>query len=363
MTAPYIPPVQLIDARGNSPTFALSAAGSYMFPVSPTIYPVLLDTYDGTTIDTTYRWLPPVIAGAGAIAQGGGMISITLGTVAGAGAAMQSIESFTPSVANITAGGVLRQELAPSINTNRCWGFYTRPVGGAWTAATPVTDGYVLELDIAGTWGASIYNAGVRIWRQILPPPGPFFPATVNFQGLFASFNVMDLLTPAASIAVLEPSIITLPFGYHAINHTAGPAAAPTWASDGMSVIDTAGIYKTLFNGQTLQRIRAAGKFVALNNVSVAAEATIWTPAAGRKFRLMGYCLTAGGAAGNVVLKDNTAGAALPIVLPFGAIGANLTVVPPAMANGILSATAGNVLTATGAASQTLSGYLIGTEE
>jgi hypothetical protein len=77
----------------------------------------------------------------------------------------------------------------------------------------------------------------------------------------------------------------------------------------------------------------------------------------------MGYNLTALGAPGNVVLKDNTAGASLPIVLPFGAIGANLLSPYPGMGNGILSAAANNVLTATGAASQTLSGYLIGAEE
>lgn len=104
-------------------------------------------------------------------------------------------------------------------------------------------------------------------------------------------------------------------------------------------------------------------KIIPLSAVSVAAEVTIWTPAAGKKFRLLGYCLTSGTVGGTVTLKDNTAGATLPINCPFGAAAQTLIVVPPALGLGFLSAAAGNVLTATGAATQTLSGFLVGTEE
>lgn len=118
--------------------------------------------------------------------------------------------------------------------------------------------------------------------------------------------------------------------------------------------------YNFYHNGLTWDRQRTPNKFVTLNAVSIASEATIWTPAAGKKFRLLGYLLTSGTVGGNVTLKDNTAGTTIAI-LPFGAAAQPLA--GPNMNNGILSAAANNVLTATGTATQTLSGYLFGCEE
>jgi hypothetical protein len=63
---------------------------------------------------------------------------------------------------------------------------------------------------------------------------------------------------------------------------------------------------------------------------------------------------------GNVTLKDNTAGTTISI-LPFGASASTLT--SPTMGNGLMSAAVNNVLTATGVATQTLSGFIYGTEE
>lgn len=351
----------LVDATGNAPIFTPSALG-FLMPVTPQYDALLTDNFNGTTIDTVNRWQTPVVAGAGTMTQAGGSLVATLGTTASNGAAISSVESFEPSFGNMTVGTLVSIEASPGINTNRCIGFYTRP--GSFTAATPVQDGYVWEYDITGAFGASIYSGGTRIFRQVYPLGGAtFLPVGVAYQGLNVAFYFNNLQTPILTVPILQPATLNLPMGFHAINHTSGPTGAPTWSCASLVVIDQSGAVTTQFNGQTLSRTRSPGKFVALNAVSVAAEATIWTPATGRKFRLMGYCLTALGAAGNVVLKDNTAGASLPLVLPFGAIGANLTVVPPAMGNGILSAAANNVLTATGAASQTLSGYLIGTEE
>ena len=118
--------------------------------------------------------------------------------------------------------------------------------------------------------------------------------------------------------------------------------------------------YVALLNGTSWDRARTPNVFINLNNVAINAETTIWTPAAGKKFRLMGYSLTSGTVAGNVVLKDNTAGTTI-FTLPFGA--AAVPLISPPMGNGILSAAANNVLTATGAATQTLSGVIFGTEE
>ncbi len=117
--------------------------------------------------------------------------------------------------------------------------------------------------------------------------------------------------------------------------------------------------YAAIFNGATWDRWRTPNIWIPLNAVSINGEVTIWTPAAGKKFRLMGYNLVSGTVAGNVVIKDNTAGTT-KLILPFSAAGQDLY---DSFGNGILSAAANNVLTATGIATQTLSGYLYGTEE
>lgn len=118
--------------------------------------------------------------------------------------------------------------------------------------------------------------------------------------------------------------------------------------------------YDCVSNGLTLDMVRTASVFKPLTALAIATETTIWTPTAGRKFRVMGFVLTSGTVGGNVTIKDNTAGTTI-LVIPFGAAGT--PIMSPPMGNGILSAAANNVLTATGTATQTLSGYVYGTEE
>lgn len=115
-----------------------------------------------------------------------------------------------------------------------------------------------------------------------------------------------------------------------------------------------------IWNGSSWERFRTAPTYKNLSAVLITAETTIWTPAAGKKFRLMGYCVTQGVVTGAITLKDNTAGTTI-LIIPQNTLGqsqcASLSV------NGILSATANNVLTATGAATETITGYIFGTEE
>jgi hypothetical protein len=360
-----MPNVTLTDPSGLAIPLVIGPAGSAL-PVSPIPTVVFADNFDGTVIDVANRWSAPVLAGSGTLTQAGGNLIATLGTTASNGAALTSQESFSPSIGNVTIASLLISEAVPSINTNRHIGFRTLP--GSWTAATPVQDGYVWELDIAGTFGISIYNTGARIYRVTTNPLtqapfvlAPYTPVGVSYQGLNAyffyggNFNV-----PVLTVPIVSPSLLNLPIGFGAINHTAGPALAPTWSSYGLAAVDQAGVIPTIFNGQALSRQRSPGKFINVNAASIAAEATIWTPAAGRRFRLMGYVLESGTIGGNVILKDNIAGTTI-LIVPFGA--ANGVIVSPPMGNGILSAAAGNVLTATGTATQTLSGYIFGAEE
>ena len=110
--------------------------------------------------------------------------------------------------------------------------------------------------------------------------------------------------------------------------------------------------------GSNRQAFIIANVFKTLSAVNTNAEITIWTPAAGKKFRLMGILVTTT-VAGNLLFKDNTAGTTIFIVPAM--IGGAPTYI--SLGNGILSATAGNVLTCTGAAASTTSGTVWGVEE
>jgi len=130
--------------------------------------------------------------------------------------------------------------------------------------------------------------------------------------------------------------------------------------SDANAGVNFGGVHPMLYVGATtFDRERTPNVFKPLSAVTINTETTIWTPAAGKKFRLMGFFLV-GSAAGNITLKDNTGGTT-KLVIPTPAGGAGIPA--PPMGNGILSAAANNVLTATGSVNMTLSGFVYGTEE
>ena len=112
-------------------------------------------------------------------------------------------------------------------------------------------------------------------------------------------------------------------------------------------------------DGTNNPRIRTPSTFKTLAAVAVTAASPVagWTPAAGKKFRLMGFALSLS-VAGAVILKDS---ATELIRTPLMAAGVGL--VAPPMGNGMLSATANNVLNIDVTATGTVSGFLYGTEE
>lgn len=112
------------------------------------------------------------------------------------------------------------------------------------------------------------------------------------------------------------------------------------------------------WDGAAYPRLRAANVFKPQDALSVASEATWWTPASGKKVRLMGGVFT-GSVVGNYVIRDNTAGTTIAVI-PVGVAGAAVTFT---LGNGILSAAANNVLTVDGPPASTASGILFGTEE
>ena len=98
---------------------------------------------------------------------------------------------------------------------------------------------------------------------------------------------------------------------------------------------------------------------IAVSAVSIASEATIWTPASGKKFRLMGGVLALTGAAVNTTIKDGSGG---PTILTLPTLSLN-GVVPFDLGQGILSAAVNNPLRAVGTALSVLNGAVWGREE
>jgi hypothetical protein len=100
--------------------------------------------------------------------------------------------------------------------------------------------------------------------------------------------------------------------------------------------------------------------FKPFSAIDITSEQTIWTPGYGMSFRLMGYVITQGVLAGDVALKDGDSGATI-LIIPANTI--NAAQVSPPLGDGILSASTDNNLRVLGSSTETISGYVFGTEE
>ena len=97
--------------------------------------------------------------------------------------------------------------------------------------------------------------------------------------------------------------------------------------------------------------------FKTLKGVSISSIATVWTPATGKKFRLMGGTISVN-AAVSVLFEDNAAGTDVfqtPVLAANAPFSFDL-------GNGRLSAAANNVLKATSSGAATITGTLYGVE-
>ena len=101
-------------------------------------------------------------------------------------------------------------------------------------------------------------------------------------------------------------------------------------------------------------------KTVAAVAITAGTGATIWTPTAGTKFRLMGWSLSSSAAAA-LIFGDNVVGTVILRSELLAAAGISQSA--PGFGNGFLSAAANNVLKLDVTATSTVSGYVFGTEE
>ncbi len=209
------------------------------------------------------------------------------------------------------------------------WQPGTGPGAAASTVQGPAASG-------AANTGSPVKIAGVITSGLSAQPAGTIFEAPMNQLGA-----IYTTLTDGVGIT----SVIKVQISGDAISNNATNQLYVQSVNMG-------------YNGTSWDRVRVPSVFKPQNAVAVNAETTIWTPAAGKKFRLIGVWLAAS-VAGNVLLRDNTAGPVIAVV-PSGAGGSGVYV---DLRNGILSAAVNNVLTATGPAASTLSGIVFGTEE
>ena len=113
-----------------------------------------------------------------------------------------------------------------------------------------------------------------------------------------------------------------------------------------------------VWDGASWDRLRVPSTRKGLSAVTITSITGVWTPGSGKKFRLMGGCISIS-AAGNVLFEDNAAAAFIfrtPKLLADTPYNFDL-------GNGYLGTAVNNILKATSSAAADITGTLYGTEE
>lgn len=115
------------------------------------------------------------------------------------------------------------------------------------------------------------------------------------------------------------------------------------------------------FDGAAFARVRLASTFIDIPSVAVVAgtPATVWTPASGKKFRLMGWALSLS-VAGSIIFKW---GAANTIIIRTPALAAAGVHSFDQLGNGAMPGAANDALKVDVTANGNVAGFVFGTEE
>lgn len=113
-------------------------------------------------------------------------------------------------------------------------------------------------------------------------------------------------------------------------------------------------------NVVSVERVANVIKNVPGTAVTAGTPVSIWTPATGKKFRLLGYHLSST-VAGSIIFKDGVASPPEFLRTPIQAI--NTGTPSPPLGNGYLSSAANNQLWIDVTASGTIHGFAFGIEE
>jgi hypothetical protein len=172
--------------------------------------------------------------------------------------------------------------------------------------------------------------------------------------------TIADPTTPSQQLGIDIQGRATVNVNGLVTVDTEFPAAAALVDTAGNPIVPMAGVCLLVFNGTTWDRLRAASVRKDLNAIAIGAIATVWTPAAGKRFRLMGGVLSVSAAA-SVLFEDNAAGAG-SFVFRTPKLAAD-TPYNFDLGQGFLSAAINNLLKATSSAAASVTGTLYGTEE
>lgn len=139
------------------------------------------------------------------------------------------------------------------------------------------------------------------------------------------------------------------------------PAAASLGDAIANPTTPTVGAAQLGFGGATFERLRVANIFKDVPATAVVAGTplTVWTPAAGKKFRLMGWALS-DSVAGSLIFKY---GAADTLMFRTPAVAAAGNHTSPPIGNGSMPGAANDVLKVDVTANGTVAGVVWGTEE
>lgn len=121
------------------------------------------------------------------------------------------------------------------------------------------------------------------------------------------------------------------------------------------------GSFGYVYNGATADRLRTPTVFKPFASTAITAGTgfTVWTPGAGKKFRLMGWMISSS-VAGQIIFGDNLVGTV--IARSEALVAAGVSNASDGLGNGILSAVANNVLKIDGPTGN-VAGMVWGTEE
>ena len=185
-----------------------------------------------------------------------------------------------------------------------------------------------------------------------------FLTDTGAWKIIKGDLTLADYAIPAAFGGTISLGAVTTGTSY-AIADGQGNFALLTNSAAGGDVASSGVLdIPMVFNGVTWDKPRTPKIFKDLSAVSINSIATVWTPAGGKKFRLMGGSISSTTAI-SVLFEDNAAGTTI-IRTPKLLVDTPYTF---DLGNGILSATADKVLKATGSGNGAITGFLYGTEE
>lgn len=185
-----------------------------------------------------------------------------------------------------------------------------------------------------------------------------------SFRCIFPRLDALYIEYGGTGTNVLDIWLSTRPIDVDTFNPAGGGTGGATIAIADNMADPTAeqGIsYGMLYDGATWDKERTPTIFKPFGPTAIAVGvgATIWTPAAGKKFRLMGWTISSN-VASAFIFGDNAVGT---VILRTGAVAANAESLSPDIGNGILSAAANNVLKLDVTAPGNVAGTVFGTEE